>query len=181
MQQNNVLAGVPRSLHQLQELLGLAELLDDHREHLRVTVVDQVIEKLLHSARGFVAGRNRVGNLQPMMAQADTEYGCHCSALRDNGDSAAGAEFLHRRGDKRQCDAVNVVGNAKTVRPFDYHAIFSGDLAQPLLFGPALLTGFGKSRGEDDDAAHLAACTCKHRLHHARSRYGEHRAIHTLR
>ena len=68
MQQHDRLAAARRPRRRGEEARGLAELLDDHRDHARVGIVDQIVDIILDPARRLVAGRYRKERPRPRLA-----------------------------------------------------------------------------------------------------------------
>ena len=63
VEQHDSLTGGSSYSGQFQQLLWLAKLLDDHRNHVRVFVGDHVLEELFDAACCFVPGGDRIGDL----------------------------------------------------------------------------------------------------------------------
>ena len=152
----------------------LAELLDDHCDHARVAILDEIVDIILDAARRLVAGRNRIGDAKVAACKRDREHRGHRSGLRYEANSGARAESIARQFDEGQRHAVDEIDEAKAVRPFDRHARFRRDPRELLLFREPLRAGFGKARGKDDRGARLAAGESTHRVQNARLRDREH-------
>ena len=76
--------------------------------------------------------------------------------MRDDGDARFAASALDLRLHKGQWHTIDVIDQAETIRPFDDHAVLTGNAGDLDLFGAAFLTPFGETRRKDDDAADAA-------------------------
>ena len=180
MQQHHRLARRPRSSRCGEERLRLAELLDDHRNHLRVGLIDHPVDIILHAAGRFVSGRDRIGNPRIARQQHRPQHRRHRARLRDDADGP-----LARRRDrvgfhKSQGNAVDIVDQAQAIRSFDNHPCVICNTSNFTLLGQALLTALGETGRKDNDSAALACRKASHRFKHSHARDGQHGHIDAL-
>ncbi len=177
MQQDKILALVLRAPGQLKKPLRLSELLHDERHHPRARIADQMLQVVFNSRRGFIAGRNRIGKLDAVMAHVHGNHRRHRTALRNNCNSRRVAPLLRRSHDKSERNRVNVIHHSQAVWALDDHAVLARNARQLALRCFARLPGLGEPGGEDDQAANSFGGTGARGLHHGMAGYGQNRAV----
>ena len=100
-----------------EERLRPADLLGVERDHARRAVIDQEFEEVGGFEAGLVAGRDHVGERNAAAVGRALEVAEQAAALADEGDAVLTPRSAWPREQHVQHHAVDVVGDAETVRP----------------------------------------------------------------
>src|SRR4051794_37650992 len=105
----------------------------------------------------------------------------HRATLGDDGNTLTISECLKGRYSKHQGYAIDVVDHSQAVGPLQRHAGALRDGRDLLLVALALLAGFGKAAGENDQSFYAFFSARAYGFHDMRVGNGQHRAIDTVR
>ena len=162
---------------QFQEPGGIAELLDDHRDHPGVRFVDHPGDIVLDARGGLVAGRDPCRDAELLAGQRRAQHRRHRTRLRDDADTGPVRGRDRRHLDEGERHPGDIIGEAEAIRPLDYHSMLSGDARDLGLRGQPLLAALGEPRREDDRRAYPARGQRPHRVEHGGAGNGEHGGI----
>ena len=147
-----------------------------------ILVIDQPFDIIFHARCGFIAGRDRSGDIAAARMQRSGKHSGQSARLAGDANRArALGRGDHVGFDEGQRHALDIIGAAKAVRAFDHHAIFGGDGAQFELFLHAFLTRFGEAGRVDHHGAAATLGQAAHGIEHEGTRNGENCAVDAFR
>ena len=146
-----------------------------------VGIVDQPLDIVLDATDRLVAGRDRGRDIAVAREQRGRQHRGKRARLAGDADRAGplgrGAHVgLH----ESERHALDVVGAAEAVRPFDDHAVLVGDARQFLLVAQAFLARLGEAGRIDHHSAAALRAQAAHGIEHEVARDRQHRAVDPL-